>query len=471
MNGAQLVSPITRGSLDRNGTRAVISRDTERAARQVFDLIVLGGGVHGIALTLEAARRGFSVLLCEQSDFGAKTSWNSSRIVHGGFRYLQHLDLVRFRESVVERRWFLRHFPDLVSPLPCLLPLYEKGIRRRSVLRCALAINDLLSPDRSTGVKADRRIPGGKILSRAETMETFPAVQRDRLKGAAVWHDATVPDSQVLLIEMLLWAIACGAWALNYTEAKELIETAGKVRGVVVWDRAENKAFEYRAPVVVNTTGPWCREIASRFDRDVPGLYSFSLAVNVLIDRPPLSSSALAVEPFAGSSSTYFVVPWKERILAGTLHLDSADVRRDDPVEDAAIRRLLADVNRAVPGLDLGSSDVLRVLWGYVPAKSVGGVDQADRATIHNHGDGGGVKGLFSVNGVKFTTARAVGEETLRRIQEWRGLRLPSLTAVERPPRRRRATAGEFENLLVSNTSQAIDHARELIDTGGTQVR
>ena len=110
---------------------------------EVFDLIIVGGGVYGIMLALESARRGLKALLLERGDFGGATSRNSLRIVHGGLRYLQTFDLLRFREHVSERRWFMRHFPDLVEPLACLMPLYGKGIYRTSVFRAASALNEL----------------------------------------------------------------------------------------------------------------------------------------------------------------------------------------------------------------------------------------------------------------------------------------------------------------------------------------
>lgn len=117
----------------------MIRRDPAAAAQESYDLIVIGGGIYGIALALESSRRGWRPLLLERGDFGGETSLNSLGIVHGGLRYLQSLDIIRFRESVAERRWFLAHFPDLVEPLKCLMPLYGGGLRRRSVIAAALS--------------------------------------------------------------------------------------------------------------------------------------------------------------------------------------------------------------------------------------------------------------------------------------------------------------------------------------------
>jgi len=197
----------------------MIQRQPDDAAGQRYDLVIVGGGVYGIALLLEASRRGVKALLLEQGDFGSETSWNSLRIVHGGLRYLQSLDLPRFRESVGERRWFLQHFPDLVRPLPCLMPLYGEGLKRPGVFRLALATNSLLSSTRNRGVSPASHLPAGGVLSASETLERFPTAAQDGLQGSALWYDAVMPDSQRLLIEMLHWACACGGTALNYVQA------------------------------------------------------------------------------------------------------------------------------------------------------------------------------------------------------------------------------------------------------------
>ncbi|HET9229063.1 MAG TPA: FAD-dependent oxidoreductase, partial [Thermoanaerobaculia bacterium] len=154
----------------------MIVRDPRGAASASYDLLVVGGGFYGTLLTLEAARRGLSVLLLERDDFGGATSWNSLRIVHGGLRYLQSLDFARYRESAAERRWFLETFPDLVEPLPCLMPLYDppRGgrLRRPWAFHLALALS-----------RAE-----GRVVDAAEAVRIFPDVDRAGLLGGALWY-------------------------------------------------------------------------------------------------------------------------------------------------------------------------------------------------------------------------------------------------------------------------------------------
>jgi len=441
----------------------MIERDPEVAAGSSYELIVIGGGIYGACLALEAARRGLRPLLLERADFGGETSWNSLRIVHGGLRYLQTLDLPRFRESVAERAWMFRHFPDQVQPLPCLMPLYGNGARRPSIMRIALALNDFLSRKRNVDVREDRSLPDGQTLSAAETVKWFPGVDREGLCGGALWHDGTMPDSQRLLVEMLRWATASGAVCLNYVEATGLAQDGGLVRGVSARDLHTGDELTFRSPVVINCTGPWCRELAERFDRDIPELFPLSIAFNLLLDRPALSEAALAVAPKIPGGRTYFLHPWKGKIFAGTYHVPWTGSREQGAVDDTMVADMLGDLNRAVPGLDATPGEVLRVHWGFLPAKHEGTEELASREQIRHHADGGGPQGLFSVSGVKYTTARLVAAKTLRTIADWQGRPLPSPGDAARPEPFPSLSLTDFEALVDRDAEAAAQHVARLV--------
>lgn len=429
-----------------------IRRDLVTAASESWDLVCVGGGVYGAALALEAARRGWRPLLVERDDFGAATSWNSLRIVHGGLRYLQSLDVVRHRESVGERRWFLRHFPDQVRPLPCLMPLYGGGQRSPALFRTAFLVDALLGRRRNDGVAPDRHLPAGRTISAAETIARVPGVRREGLTGAASWTDAAMPDSQRLLLEMLRWAVDAGASALNYTEATELLRDGSRVAGIGARDRETGERLELRAPLVVNCAGPWADGLATVFDRRVPGLFHPSCAFNLLLDREPPAAEAVAVSPPAGGG-TYFLLPWKGMTLAGTTH--RARVAVDVSPTKEEIRGFLVDLNSCLPGSDLGVSDVLRVHWGTVPAVRESSPDMSRRPVVHDHVAAGGPSGLLSVSGVKFTTARLVAERTLRfaAAQAGRTLREPS--PAPRPAPAPWPDAAAFRELVRSDPAAA----------------
>lgn len=393
-----------------------IDRDPLAAARESYDLIIIGGGVYGVMLSLEASRRKLRSLLVERNDFGGATSFNSLRIIHGGLRYLQSLDLNRFSESVRERQWFLKTFPDLVKPLPCLMPLYGEGMRHPFVLRVALSINDLLSHKRNRSVKPDRHIPSGNTVSPRETREIFPLAAPAGLKGGAVWYDALMPDSQRILIETLRFSIGLGATALNYVEAKHLLSNKNAVEGIVAVDREAQTAYEFRSNVIVNAAGPWCRDIARAFDKDEPNLFRSSLAWNVLFNREALSDFGLAVTPRNPTGQTYFILPYKGLLLAGTGHGPSSGISDDPFPHEEQLDYFIRELNRAIPGLEVGIKDVLHIYTGYLPVKKDFGTELTTREVILDHGKNGGPSGLHTVSGIKFTTSRLVSEKALDRI-------------------------------------------------------
>ncbi len=390
----------------------MIRRDPASAERARHDLIVVGGGIYGAMLALEASARGLRPLLLERDDFGGATSWNSLRIVHGGLRYLQKLDLHRFRESVAERRWYLRELPDLVRPLPCLMPLYGTGLHRPAVLRAALRLNDLLAWRRNAGVRTDRTLPSGAVLSPDETARRFPAVERSGLRGAALWHDAVMLNSQRVLIEVLRWAAARGAVLLNYVEAVGLLTDGGRVTGVRAVDRRTGEERTFRSPVVVNAAGPWAGAVARLAGPERPELFRPSLAFNAILDREPIADLATAVAPRRPGGRIYFLYPWNGRMLAGTYHAPWTDPVGPPTAPVALVDDFLADLNAAVPSLHLTRRDVVRVLAGLLPAARAGSADLAVRETILDHG-ATGLSGLFSVSGVKYTTARLVAQKTV----------------------------------------------------------
>ncbi|NNE43063.1 MAG: FAD-dependent oxidoreductase [Gemmatimonadetes bacterium] len=438
----------------------MIRRDPQGAAAATYDLAILGGGVYGVALALEAARRGLRPVLLERGDFGGETSANSLRIVHGGLRYLQSLDLKRFRESVAERHWFLRNFPDQVRPMPCLMPLYGDGAKRPSVFRAALAANDWLSRGRNRDVRADRKLPPGDVFDRTETLRSYPAAVADGLVGGALWYDAVMPNSERLLMEMLRWAVACGAVALNYTEATGLLDRHGRTAGVHAVDRTDGKELEFRAETVVNCAGPWCRELASAFDRDRPDLFHASLAMNIVLDRPPPSPIALALTARRPGAQTLFLHPWKGHLFAGTYHSRWKAGWSPEVAPPEAMGHFLAALNETLPGLKATPDDVLDVRWGRLPAAAEDTADLAVRPRIVHHGAEGGPAGLFSVSGVKFTTARRVAEETLGVILGT----LPAYGSTPRPLQRDVPDAVEFAQWIEQAPAAAADCIRTLME-------
>ena len=406
-------------------------RDLHSLSRSSYDVAVVGGGIHGICALHEAARRGLSACLIERGDFVGATSSNSLKTIHGGLRYLQHADFGRMRESIRERARLLRIAPHLVRPLAFVLPTRGHGLHSKPVMRAALLLNDVIGFDRSAGVIPGRVIPRGRVIGRAEIAALVPGldVARGELTGGAVWYDCQVTNTERLAFAYLHSAVAAGGVCANYVEATGLLLKDGRVLGVKAKDALGGDRFEIRARAVVNAAGPW----VDRLLRELPAAsatrrFHTSKAFNLVTRRLHASHAVGFRVPTAFSDSDamfnkgdrlFFVVPWKQFSLIGTRHLPY----RGDPdqfaVTEADVELFLAEINAACPAAGLTRADVVAVLGGMLPetprARS-GEVQLVKHSSIHDH-SADGAQGLFSVVGVKWTTARATGAKALDAVE------------------------------------------------------
>jgi glycerol-3-phosphate dehydrogenase len=396
----------------------VIAREPGRVASTRYELLVVGGGIHGAMVAMQGARLGLRTCLMEARDFGGGTSWNSLRIVHGGLRYLQSADLPRFFESVAARRWYARAFPTLVRPVRCLMPLYRQGLRRRSVMRLALLANDALGSSRNRGVPEALRIPAGSTLNAAATLARFPLARANGLEGAAEWTDYFMISSERVLIETLRRACRLGADVLNYTRVQEVLVEGGRVAGVRAHDELSGESFDVRTSRVANCAGPEVRTLVRQCATDVDALFRPSIAFNLLLEARLPADGAVAVSAAGPDASVLFLVSQQNgTVLAGTrhlprpLHFDAAEPTAEE------IKRFVDDIRVAVPELDVSMQQVRRVFAGLLPARAVGTADLATREVVFDHASVGGPAGLVSVSGIKFTTAPNVAAAVLRALR------------------------------------------------------
>lgn len=369
-----------------------VTRDPKKAQEDSYDLIIVGAGIYGICLNLEAARRGLKSLLLEKSDFGGEASLNSLRILHGGLRYLQTLDLPRFFESVQQRGWFMEKFPALCRPLECIMPLYGKGLKRKSVFNLALPLNNFLSFKSS--------LPPSRIASRDEVLEKIRHVRENGLEGGAAWYDGQILSPQRLHLELIRWAASLGAKALNYVEAKELLTENDHVIGI------RTNVGEFRSKIVINAAGGWADELSRELSGNNDRFIKKSLAFNVLLKRPALSEAAVAMQ----GERVYFITPHQSNhAFVGTIHQRWNGKSTPD---EATINAFLTDLNKVVPGWELQHSDILRTTSGIVPSKNDDGTEMAHRSIFKRHS----TRGFFSISGNKYTTAQSFAIKTLTQV-------------------------------------------------------
>lgn len=400
-------------------------RDPQAMAERAFDVIVVGGGIYGACAAWEAALLGLDVALIEAVDFGHATSSNSLRTLHGGLRHLQRLDLVRMRESIRERREWLRLAPELAQPLKFVLPLSGKLARAPTVMGAALWANDLVSIDRNRGVRKDRRLGGGTLLGQAAFQQAFPGLALPECNGAAAWYDAICLNTERLQLASVQAAVAAGASVANYMRATRLLVDASAVCGVRARDEITGQELELHAGAVINAAGPWVDEWIGRvsgqqLDRRFHASKAFNLLTRPLPFRDGLGLSVPSrgrgrARPDEGPS-TYFVIPWNGYSLIGTRHLRCEHSSRQPRVTAEDVTDFLTDLNSVLGEHRLSATDVKGVFAGLLPEEAENtephvALERAPQIVDHS---AEGVRGLVSVVGVKWTTARAVGERAAR---------------------------------------------------------
>ena len=381
---------------------------TSLAARR-FDLLVIGGGIHGLAIAYDAAQRGLATALVERDDFGSGSSFNHAKTVHGGLRSLQTGDVAKARFSIRERRAMARIAPPLVTPLAFMMGTTRKLTRSTLAMRAGFLLDAAIGADRNAGVEPHLRLPAGRVSGRRAYEAAYGANARPEVTGVACWSDYHMAESDRLTLAFAQAAAAHGAVLVNHAEATDALIHEGRLRGIRVADRLTGETCEIDARLTVNAAGAACRPWMERFG--APPAFPLLKAMNLVTSRPagPVALSA----PTAGGR-LLLIMPWQGRMLVGTSHSDQAAAPDDTRVLGAELRGFVAEVNSAFPALGLTEQEVTLVHRGVVPAvrdrRGVLGLMGHHR--IHDH-EGDGVAGALSVAGVKYTTARGVAEQAV----------------------------------------------------------
>lgn len=415
-----------------------------------FDLAIVGGGIHGALLTLAAAQAGYRVALVEKGDFGHSTSANSLKIVHGGIRYLQHGDFKRMRESILSRRAMMRFAPHLVKPLACVMPTYGHGLKGREMMRLAFAIYDVIACDRNLGLPEKNRLPRGTAISVPEMQWVAPGIREKGLTGGAVWYDTLAENTERLVLAYVKEAVRYGAEVANYTEASEVLKGEGRVTGLALTDTATGRTGQLRCSMVVNAAGPWLDRLD---DGSTGGAQLWATAVNIVVKKKLFKKYAVGLEGYTDYTDKdaiikrgkrlFFFVPWrKEYTMIGTSYTPYRGGADNFALQQKDIRLLLDEINMIYPAAGLSMADVTFFHGGLLPMNEAD-TSQADTVQLEkssriiDHGKAGGVKGLVSIKGVKYTTAPDIADKVVMLVQSEKHLgprAAGSYTAI--PPRR-----------------------------------
>jgi glycerol-3-phosphate dehydrogenase len=387
-------------------------RDLHRLAEREFDVLVVGGGIYGLTIAYDSAQRGLSVALIDRGDFGAATSFNHLKTIHGGLRYLQSADLRRMRESIRERRAFARIAPRWVAPLAFAMPTGVSLTRNPMAMKAALALDAFVGRDRNDGVDPVRHLPPGRIVAGMECRELFDGAIRT-VASAAVWHDYEMIDGDRLTLAFAKAAAAHGGALANYVEAIGALEVGQRFAGVNARDNLTAQLFDIRARIVVNAAGPWGATLLDRAGLRVR--WPLLKAMNLVTSRP---SRKVALVGATRSGRALVLLPWRGRTLVGTGEASEPRQPDDQAAKRDELEPFLAEIHDTFPALGLKLSDVTLVHRGIVPAIVANGrMSLLGHSRVIDHGvQRTGPANLVSIVGVKYTTARSVAETAVNLI-------------------------------------------------------
>lgn len=391
-----------------------MKRNFRNLGTEAFDVAIIGGGITGACIARDAARRGLSVALIDKGDFSCGTSAGSTKLVHGGLRYLKTMELGLIRESLRERRVWERIAPHMVYPMPFILPLKEP--KDKWVIGTGLSLYDWLSYDRNWIDDPDQKMPAHRSISASEARQLEPALAHASFDSAMLYYDCQMYSPERLGLECLMDAQAHGAVVANYAEATGFDKQNGGIHAVRARCVLTGGQVSIRAKTVVNAAGPWADRLLEQAEGgETAHKLIRSKGIHV-VARGVVKSHALAVGHKGGH---FFIVPWRDHAIIGTTDTVFKGNPDELRVTAAEIEEFLAYVNEGLPGLSLSPDHVCYAYAGLRPLVDDGKKDSYNasrKAEIVDHATEGGTVNLLSAIGGKWTTSREIAEKCVNTI-------------------------------------------------------
>ncbi len=393
-----------------------MKRDPEALENGHFDLVVVGGGVTGGAIAWDAALRGLKTALVEKGDFGHGTSSATTKLIHGGLRYLAKYQFKIVRESLCERRRLLRNMPHIAFPLPFLLPVYRNSFTSRWLLKIGMLIYDLFSYDKNELPDPDKFLSNHKWLTREEALQREPHLNSNGLIGAFAYYDVLNRYPERANLEYILSADSRGAVCANYMEAMELVvDDTKKVNGVRVRDlqHPDKREFVIHGDMVINAGGPWGEKVTKQFKASSP--YKIVLSKGIHFLTPRINNNhAIVFETREGRH--FFIVPWLDYSLIGTTDHEFTGSLDDVHADKKEIQELMKLLSSYYP-VKITGEKILHSYAGVRPLvsfkKNNSTYELSRKHEIVNHRKTDGYQGCISVYGGKWTTSRALAQDAV----------------------------------------------------------
>jgi glycerol-3-phosphate dehydrogenase len=385
---------------------AVIQREQllgELRESRLWDVVIIGGGATGLGIAVDAAARGFHTALIEARDFASGTSSRSTKLVHGGVRYLGQGNLKLVREALLERALLLANAPALVQPLKFVVPCYRP--LEREVMRVGLGVYDALAGRRGIG--------DTHWLSCAATIDQLPGVKARGLRGGVTYWDAQFDDAR-LAIALMRTAVRLGGVAINYVEADRIEKNGGRVTAVVARDVHTGERFELRAKVVFNATGVWADDLRRRADDSAAPLTATSRGSHIVLPSSFLPGTTGMMIPRTADGRVLFAIPWHGHLMVGTTDVAAAGATWNPEASDAEVEFIL-DTARAYLQSPPSTRDVLATFAGLRPLFSPRAAEaaKATKTISREHAIAIEHQNLITVIGGKWTTYRKMALDAL----------------------------------------------------------
>lgn len=413
----------------------MISSTQHPGGKGIYDAIIVGGGIYGAVIALECARAGLSIIVVEKDEHLQGASVNSLNTLHGGLRYLQHLDFKRMRRSIYSRRYFQLESPAEIDAVPFVLPLKGWGMEGPLAMKAALMLNDLISMDRNKGLDPVNRIPGGRILSRHLMLEELPGIRRLDFSRAAIWYEAVMNNPEQLLKNLSKKAVDHGAKFLHSTLAQELRTHQGKITGLHCI--SDNRDITLNSNIVIDTSGRCAKRLGSSLGGYLEDNIEWARGTNMLVNVTPFARYALGLKHsdnvtdadsrFRSDSRYLFFVPGRTGTAIGTFYDHEKDIDGSLEISKADQKRYRHAVNRVMPRGKINKSDVLGWNSGWLPVaadSSHGKLNFLKSSRVHPVSVSGEFSGLIEVRSVKFTTAPAVAGDVMQILGRKAGFRV-----------------------------------------------
>lgn len=378
---------------------------------EVWDLVVIGGGATGLATALESASRGYRTALLEQADFSEGTSSKSTKLIHGGVRYLRNGEIGLVRESLRERGRLLRNAPGLVEPLAFVVPAYR--FHERFYYGTGLALYDLLAGRLGIG---KTRHPGAEAVA-----DLVPNLRRSGLRGGTLYWDGQFDDA-ALAVAMARTAVSCGAAVANRMAVVDLLKDSGRIAGVLARDALSGREFRLRSRAVVNATGVFTDAVRRLDEAGAEATVTPSQGIHLVLERRFLGGDTAVMIPKTEDGRVLFAIPWKTRVLLGTTDTGGVPASlHPRPLEEEIdyLLRHAAGYLESAPEL----GDVRAIFAGLRPLASAPGRSSGSTASIsRSHCLFTSDSGLVTITGGKWTTCRQMGEDAVDRAAAVGGL-------------------------------------------------